>query len=91
MAAITESFELIPEEAESLSFDESFVEMVEAIEGGECSTSTSTVDGALNSRRKKRSLVWTYFHKVDDSHAKCDTCGDQIVTSGNTTNMVTVS
>ena len=86
----SQAIEPLPKEVENLPIDNFFVEMVDAIEEGECSTSTTTVD-VVTRRRKKRSLVWTYFDRVNDGHARCCACGDQILTSGNTTNMVKVS
>ena len=40
---------------------------------------------------KKRSLVWVHFGRVDDKTAQCDLCAEKIKTSGNTTNLMTVS
>ena len=39
---------------------------------------------------KRRSYVWTYFIKTGDKKARCDVCGNKVLTAGNTTNMIKV-
>ena len=41
--------------------------------------------------RRKRSLLWRYFTKLNEKEARCDECGMKIATAGNTTNMMKVS
>lgn len=81
-----ESLMAVPVEADLMMIeqDELYVEAVDSIEQGEFSPSTATLSTAT---RKKRSLVWTYFHEGQKNQ---DTCSETIVTSGNTTNMVKV-
>ena len=63
-----------------------------------CSSSVSAVStsaASINSfpNIKKRILVWCYFSPgpQGDDKAICDTCGEHVATSGNTTNITTVS
>jgi hypothetical protein len=39
---------------------------------------------------KKRSILWTYFSKLNEKEARCNSCGMKISTAGNTTNMMKV-
>ena len=39
---------------------------------------------------RTRSIVWRYFSKKSAKEASCDTCGELVVTSGNTSNLFKV-
>lgn len=44
---------------------------------------------ALKSKSAKRSILWTHFTKLDAISARCDHCESKIMTSKNTSNMLT--
>lgn len=56
-----------------------------------CSGSCSTVLFKSNLvMAAKRSVAWRYFQKIDETMAVCDKCGNTVLTSGNTSNLLKV-
>lgn len=50
--------------------------------------SSSTSASSTGTKRKKSSIVWNYFKRSSDKKfAKCNTCGKEYKTSGNTSNL----
>ena len=54
------------------------------------SADATVINSAPATPLRKRSRIWSYFTKIACKEARCDECGMNIATAGNTTNMIKV-